>query len=66
MSNEQPIPESNETKTGEAQAAAETQLPVKRFRGKQIAIVAAAKIEKLSVRRLVIILSLLIKFLVSS
>src|SRR5258705_3576527 len=39
MSNEQPIPESNETKTGEAQSAAETQLPVKRFRGKQIAIV---------------------------
>jgi len=54
MSNEEPVPDSNETNTEEAQVAAETKLTVKRFRRKQIAIVGAFAITALLIASLIL------------
>src|SRR5258705_6368230 len=44
MSNEQPIPESNETTPNKSQGTMETSLPVRRWRRKQVAVVVGAAI----------------------
>ena len=57
MSDEQPIPESNETNTEEPQVAAETQLPVRRFRRKEIAIVGGFAVAAVLIASLILLKS---------
>src|SRR5258705_11529679 len=54
MSDEQPMHDSNETNTEEPQVAAETQLPVRRFRRKEIAIVGGFAIHALPMPSLIL------------
>src|SRR5258705_5659811 len=58
MSNEQPMHDSNETNTEEPQVTAETQLPVRRFRGKQIAMVGGFAVAAVLIASLILLKSI--------
>src|SRR5258705_11531556 len=57
MSDEQPMHDSNETNTEEPQVAAETQLPVRRFRRKQIVIVGGFAVAAVLIASLILLKS---------